>query len=180
MQRDRVWSATYEHILLGLAGISELGLDIIISIQSWSDLEGNSNWYPRKRNFCFGISSNILSWTSMPIVWQRLSSCTVSRRHWSWKMSQPSKYWQRLMPITYTSIFYLCRNLGEYPRCWRKAKRQWPELVYSVLKSKKFSVTSVEGYMEIGIHKIDVSDPGVSRERSLNALRTLHHEVRNL
>ena len=43
-----------------------------------------------------------------------------------------------------------------------------------------FSVTSVEGYMEIGIHKIDGNDPDVSRERSPNAFRTLHREVRNL
>ena len=78
--------------------------------------------------------------------------------------------------------FDLCHNLGEYPRCWRKAKRQCPELVYGVpsLKSKTSSVTSVDGYVKIGIHKIDGSDPGISRERSLNAFRSLHREVGNL
>ena len=85
------------------------------------------------------------------------------------------------MPITCTSIL-ICHILGEYPRCWRKAKRQCPELVYGLpsLKTKTFSVTSVDGYVEIGIHKIDGSDPGVSRERSSNAFRTLHREVGNL
>ena len=40
-QRDRAGSAMYEHILLGSAGMSESVLDFVISIQSWSDLEGN-------------------------------------------------------------------------------------------------------------------------------------------
>ena len=46
--------------------------------------------------------------------------------------------------------------------------------------SKTFLVTSVDGYVEIGIHKIDGSDPGVLRERLPNAFRTLHREVGKL
>ena len=56
-------------------------------------------------------------------------------------MSQSSRYWQRLMPITCTSI----------------------------LMFKKYSVTSVNGYVEIGIPKIDphfLSWSGESLRRS--------------
>ena len=47
-------------------------------------------------------------------------------------------------------------------------------------ENEDFLVTSVDGYVIIGIHKIDGSDPGISREKSLNAFHTLHREVGNL
>ena len=100
--------------------------------------ETRSNWYPRKRNFCFGISSNSLSWTRTPIMWQRLSTCTVSRRQWSWdgeKMSQSFMYWQRLMLIMCTSILISViilvntQDAGERPnssvRNWYILSRVW-------------------------------------------------------
>ena len=54
MQRDRAGSATYEHTLLGLAGMSKSVLDFVISIQSWSDLEGNQvELVSQKKEFLF-------------------------------------------------------------------------------------------------------------------------------
>ena len=43
-----------------------------------------------------------------------------------------------------------------------------------------FSETSVDGYVEKGIHKVDGSDQGISRERLPNAFRTVHSQVGNL
>ena len=53
-QRDRAGSATYELILLHLAGMSKSVLDFVISIQNWSDLEGNQvELVSQKKEFLF-------------------------------------------------------------------------------------------------------------------------------
>ena len=53
-RRDRAGSATYEHILLGLAGMSKSVLDFVISIQRWSDLEGKQvELVSQKKEFLF-------------------------------------------------------------------------------------------------------------------------------
>ena len=53
-ETEQAGSATYEHILVGLAGMSKSVLDFVISIQSWSDLEGNQvELVSQKKEFLF-------------------------------------------------------------------------------------------------------------------------------
>ena len=117
-QRDWAESATHAHILLGLVGMSKSVLGLWYRSRvgvTWK--ETRSNWYPRKRNQRDWALIQCLGHTGHEMV-NRLASHPGTDRDWC-----PS----------HVPAFDLCHNLGEYPRSWRKAKRQCPELVYGNL-----------------------------------------------